>query len=399
METVDDLQDEDDNNDDNTLSLSVMKKMRRIIAYFNKSLQAQEQLEKCMEEENGKRLSLVQDVVTQWWSTLQSVERMLEVKKSLQKFFGDNDSATLKKWASKEEGGGYKLPLPLSADEWTALVQLTTLLRPFKTAQKQLSASRYVTYSIAIPMIDCIEENLNALEEEVYFNSTVSSLVKDMKAKFHEHFGSVKNDFFNEVQRGLRRRQVGLHPAFYKAYALDPRSKKLGCLTDDCKKRVWSAILVELTNLGAPDQNEASTPTLASPRQKNMHRTEDTDWMDKFDEDLESPRLTNSDSVSWTTKVKIELQEYQEAIGLPYRTQDKAKVYDPLMDWWKQNSTKYPNVWRLAKLYLGFPASASDSERAFSIAGLIVTPKASVIDPGNVDDMHFLHQNWDYIFQ
>ena len=51
--------------------------------------------------------------------------------------------------------------------------------------------------------------------------------------------------------------------------------------------------------------------------------------------------------------------------------------------------SEYPNIWRLARKYLALPATAASSERAFSIAGLILSVKQAPLDPSTVTDLHF----------
>ena len=60
--------------------------------------------------------------------------------------------------------------------------------------------------------------------------------------------------------------------------------------------------------------------------------------------------------------------------------------------------SEFPNIWRLARKYLALPATAASSERAFSIAGLIISAKQASLDPSTVTDLHFLLENWEHVF-
>ena len=60
--------------------------------------------------------------------------------------------------------------------------------------------------------------------------------------------------------------------------------------------------------------------------------------------------------------------------------------------------SEFPNIWRLARKYLALPATAAPSERAFSIAGLIISAKQASLDPSTVTDLHFLRENWEHVF-
>lgn len=66
---------------------------------------------------------------------------------------------------------------------------------------------------------------------------------------------------------------------------------------------------------------------------------------------------------------------------------------NPLM-WWKDNQNQFPHLAKLAKMYLGIPATSVPSERVFSTAGDIVTAQRASLSPDNVDMMVFLKKNF-----
>ena len=61
-----------------------------------------------------------------------------------------------------------------------------------------------------------------------------------------------------------------------------------------------------------------------------------------------------------------------------------------VMLWWKNNSTKYPKLSKLAINLLSIPASSASSERVFSLAGNIITEKRNRFEPKTVDSILFL---------
>ncbi|CAI6377512.1 unnamed protein product [Macrosiphum euphorbiae] len=65
---------------------------------------------------------------------------------------------------------------------------------------------------------------------------------------------------------------------------------------------------------------------------------------------------------------------------------------DPF-EWWNTRTIKYPIISECAKKYLTIPATSVNSERCFSTAGNIVTPKRSCLLPENVNTLVFLYQN------
>lgn len=66
--------------------------------------------------------------------------------------------------------------------------------------------------------------------------------------------------------------------------------------------------------------------------------------------------------------------------------------FDPF-EWWRSHEKKYPLVAKAAKKFLSIPATSVSSERCFSTAGNVVTPKRNCLAPENVNLLVFLYQN------
>ncbi|KAF0705456.1 Uncharacterized protein FWK35_00037425, partial [Aphis craccivora] len=61
--------------------------------------------------------------------------------------------------------------------------------------------------------------------------------------------------------------------------------------------------------------------------------------------------------------------------------------------WWKENSSRYPNILKLAKKYLCIPSTSTPSERAFSTAGNIITAKRNCLSGETAKWLIFLSHN------
>ena len=72
-------------------------------------------------------------------------------------------------------------------------------------------------------------------------------------------------------------------------------------------------------------------------------------------------------------------------------TEEESSADSPL-EWWT-NHTRFPYLSVLAKKYLAVPATSVPAERAFSIAGHIVSQKRSCLLPENVNRLVFLAEN------
>ena len=63
------------------------------------------------------------------------------------------------------------------------------------------------------------------------------------------------------------------------------------------------------------------------------------------------------------------------------------------LQWWKQNTARYPCISVLARKYLSIPATSVPSERAFSLTGHLVNEKRAALLPGTVNTLAFLAGN------
>ena len=106
----------------------------------------------------------------------------------------------------------------------------------------------------------------------------------------------------------------------------------------------------------------------------------------------------NSDTNS--TSMEISQSTLSERIDLEmirYHSEPPAvlnyKNASTLLNWWKQNCSRYPFLVKLVHKYLSVPAISVPSERAFSRAGHIVNDRRACLLPQNVNMLVFLAEN------
>jgi len=125
-----------------------MRKLREVIEYFNRSSQANTKLLKFQagsdieEYQNSWSKKLIQDVITRWWSTYQSIEHALYLQKAITGLLATNQVDC------KE----------LSSTEWSVLKEIETVLKPLAFFQRVLEGEAYVTGSLvplAVNNIHC----------------------------------------------------------------------------------------------------------------------------------------------------------------------------------------------------------------------------------------------------
>jgi len=74
------------------------------------------------------------------------------------------------------------------------------------------------------------------------------------------------------------------------------------------------------------------------------------------------------------------------------RTPHIPTIDNPL-EWWAENSHRFPRLAKLSRSYLAIPATSTPSERVCSLAGNTVTRQRSSLLPSHVDTLVFLNAN------
>lgn len=74
------------------------------------------------------------------------------------------------------------------------------------------------------------------------------------------------------------------------------------------------------------------------------------------------------------------------------KTSRIERIQDPYI-WWSVNSSQYPQLSKIARIYLSAPGSSVYSERLFSEAGLLYEAKRSRLLPTTAENLVFIHHN------
>jgi hypothetical protein len=386
-----------------------LKEMRRLVRFFNKSTQAAEKLmniQKRLKPDEKVGLKVVQDVVTRWWSTLAMLDRLFKLKDSLAVYASANafPEPPRKKGKNGSRGPkGARARIP-TEEEWKVLDMMRTVLQPLKVAQEYLEGQKYVTSSLVLFLLNMIHGELVAVTDlsGSELNSSVKKTAKAMLTKFDKIFGDLTMLFNDSAVRGNRNRQVGLNKALLFAHALDPRFKNLDTIDTQHQRRIWIGIEDEMIRLGPLDDSNAretapsvavaaaaeETPSASSPNSARLNRYV------KILKASRPPqaRQRNDAARAWEAKCKQELKEFRQEESVGFDDWKSFKMYNILL-WWSEKAAKYPTLWRLAILYFAIPATSAGSERAFSVAGNIVTAKRCRLGADTLEDLHFLHGN------
>lgn len=331
-----------------TFSL-ICKKTRSLVSYFKHSVQATEKLKTTQIQMGFPVLKIKQDVSTRWNSTLFMLERLLEIKDALSVILSSLPKA----------------PASLNATEWSIVWDCVPVLKPIEIITSVLSAEKYPTISIIIPLIRGLQHTLQ------HINPTTDVGIK-LKQSLLEAIG---------------RRLVSLErdKMVAKATILDPRFKGLAFGLEENSKNAESWIIEEVKQIIIVKNNADSTsepepnllgPATTSDPSKNL-------WA-FFDDKLSQKKSV----VTPTTTAMLTVKQYLQLPNL-----DRTKCP---FEFWSQNKSMFPELYELAQKYLSIPGTSVPSERIFSKAGQLTNVRRNRLLPKNLNQIIFLNSYYSH---
>jgi len=391
-------------------SNGTMAACRAIVTFFNSSSQATEKLKEKTKARLGTALTVIQDVVTRWWSTFSMCERLLRLRNTLTVMHLDGD-----------------MRLFLTEAQWTVVMDLTVLLRPFMIAQRLLEGQSYVTISLIPYMLYKIRSGLTSANTDPSSSIHVQSISTLMIAKFNEEFGTGEENTvaMDHTAAGNRRHGKGIPKRVLLAMCLDPRTKSTIGIPPADRLVIWRFIEEELVevalNLGPPEAPAAAAPLDIVPVFRNNHALQNDIFLHELDEDESSAIINVEDTdddlrelndandglgianlvpnggVIWCREtvmamIQSEVQLYKAAKGMKLRDPHSGLFNNPL-DWWRVHASDFPHLAKLALKYLSIPATSAPSERVFSTAGLTIAKDRARLEASRANELVFLHDS------
>jgi hypothetical protein len=374
-----------------------MKKARDLVGLFTRSSQAKERLLEIQpvpkSTKDPQKVTVIQDVVTRWWSTYAMCERLLR----LRPYFN----------AMALEGTNMKPEENLTDEQWKVVGDVSALLKPFMISQKFFEGEKYVTVSFIPFLITKMREGLKKLAGELNPTVTLRDLAANLLVNFNTHWGSgeMGTIFSEHVNEGPRRRPKGVPKLALLAAFLDIRTKALEGVhvmeandTQDVMS-IQNAIRELLRRDIEENIQENNYPVHHAPI--NIFGGDDGDVKGDGSDDDEPSVYYDDDNGNVISRI-TEGMKLVDAELLAYSkvTQQTSVRVDPItrksvhtnpLVWWKLNETRFPHLARLARKILCIPATSASSERVFSTAGLTITQARASLKPENASSLIFLH--------
>ncbi|GJW06696.1 zinc finger BED domain-containing protein RICESLEEPER 2-like protein, partial [Tanacetum coccineum] len=308
---------------------------------------------------------LIVDVSTRWNATYAMLSTALEFKEVFVNYADREPTYTT---------------LP-SEEDWEKVKEVCSFLELFNEAPNIISGSEYPTSNLFLSELYGIKEEL----DEVFLDASgcMKDMATEMKKKFDKYWG--RTNLLISI-----------------GYVLDPRYKME--LIDFSFKAIYSAdeviiqkkivrdtldeLYVEyvdahrarnvVSNVNLESQSGVSKRSLSSTSKSGKRIKTGTT---KFDQHIRSEGTTIS--------VKSEIDTYLEEgvyIGEP-------GVYFDALGWWKEKSSKYKILSKMAAEILAIPLTTVASESAFSAGGRVIDPHRSSLGT-NIVDMLICGADW-----
>ena len=329
-----DFEEEDDINDTDLDFSSPVSKIRHLVKKIKNSEQMQLKLNSACVAVNCKMTMPKLDVPTRWHSTFEMLTWGLSVKNALNIFCDNIENINNCKILDKE---------------WVLINKFCQYLRSFKTLSSILEGEKYCTPPLVVIGINLLLDKLeiwaHELDNKVDRDATDEQIIYCIQAardKILKHYN--KTNWIYCI-----------------VLILDPRHKIEAFSSTSWGKLLQSEAVQKFEEIFKANYFNKSENDLQNPKPgpSQSLKKEDND----FDLDITYLfKKTNTDnSESW----KYETEKYLN--------EPRAENSENVLEWWSRRENVYPSLSKMAKDFLGTPATSVPAERLFSRAALTIT--------------------------
>jgi hypothetical protein len=300
------------------------------------------ELQRDYEEAGGSNFAKpILDVKTRWNSTADMIIRAIRLKKGLSitmnRMFDDAMGKKRRKIArGVVVDDGDESFVEITEEDWSNLVAILELLNPLKSATEIMSGDSYPALNLVVPTYTALLNHLELLSNDAVTTMYAESdFIKDASK---DAFNKL-NKYYN-ISSELCTIATVLDPRlkldFYKAdknpMAEDP--EEIRAYVKSFYDKDYAPHDITLSQNPSPTKK----PTLLS----GFYKTSTTSDESEIDVYLSEPVIANHSNFK-------------------------------ILDYWKINSARFPNLSRMARDYLAVPGTSTPSERAFSGGRQLIT--------------------------
>ncbi|XP_052635392.1 zinc finger BED domain-containing protein 4-like [Harpia harpyja] len=340
---------------------------RGIVRYFQQDTKATCSLNSKLEAINKTKLKLVMDVGSRWITTIEMCESLLDLKWAIMSVLEEHPKGT----AAVQN---------LADHQWKLLQDLVPVMRTIKIAMSFLCEEQNMSVLSLMPCIHRIVAAIGQQSEEA--GAVIKTVVGNIRSELTQRWG------LSEDEKVLE------SPAVIASF-LDPCFKEMRFLSPSLRSELHKRVknmLSQVFNHQSPSATQFWMPNsdykaeggdAGSQLSAHKGRCSSTPSQSMYD------ILLGKDPTESMPEIQQQLENYI--------VEPLCKRSTNLLDWWKNNEHRFPAVARLSRQYLTIPATAVLPDQAFTTSKSTLEHRRAVLAPENLDQILFLHQNFDFL--
>jgi hypothetical protein len=336
--------------------VDLSSRLNKLVGHFNHSAKATAILKKIAVEMKASRTTLVQNVVTRWNSDLKQIQSVVDLYDCLVRM---------------NEGDSSLGSLMISRDDLFYMRGVCSLLEPFEIFSNLASSDKGPTLHHVVHQVASIKRKLQLVIERrrMHFTYEVDAVARELLLQLDRRFPDGGTACIE----------------YATAHFLDPRYKGIG-LEDYGRYDETKASVVEgMLQLVRGDETER---TPSPPASESLVESDDEDE-DPYDSKLRARYGRDPTRPSVLSRSVVETN-----CEIDMYCQDAVLPKDAdVLSFWRNQRKKFPILARLARKFFCIPAASATSERVFSAAGNIITPRRTNLGVDNIEMLVFMKEN------
>jgi len=340
---------------------------RGIVRFFQQDARASRSLNSKLEAINKSKLKLVMDAGSRWITTVEMCESLLDLKWAIMSVL-------------EEQPKGAAAVRNLADHQWKLLQDLVPIMRTIRIATSFLREEQNASVSSLMPCVHGIVAAIGQQAEEA--GTVIKTVVGNIRAELTRRWGLAEDE------------KVLENPAVIASF-LDPRFKEMRFLSPGLRSALHERVKAMLSQVFSHQCPPAARPWVPG-----------SDYKAEGGEAGSPPPAHKAGSLSAAPQSVYDILLGKDpAESMPeIHQQLENYIVEPLckrstdpLDWWKNNERRFPAVARLSRRYLAVPATAVPPEQAFAAGESALEQRRAVLAPENLDEILFLHQNFDFL--